>query len=149
MIPSLSVLANKSTTPPPPPPPPPPISASISARTVSKTGFSSAAATAIYELNLNGNVYNHAGLNLEVWLDSGVNTDFQSRATAVSGDPVTGTLGTWQALSTTRSWSITASAGGVDDFSGTILVEIRLSASPFTVLTSANITLAANSVSTA
>lgn len=146
MIPSLSVLASFSAGPPPPPPPPPPgPSASINDRTVSKFGNGADPATASYELNSNGNVYNHAGTNLEAWLDSGVNADFQSRATFAGGDALDGgTLNTWQALSSSRAWVQTAAAGQLE--TTTLTIEIRLSASPFTVLDSASITITADNV---
>lgn len=148
MIPSVSVLANFTGTsgggggggggg----------VAASISSRTVSKIVASGFSATATYQLNNNGNVYNHGGVNLETWLDSGVNTNFDVRATLASGDALTsGTLGTWQALSTTREWSLTAAVDLTK--SSTLTVEIRNS-STLAVLTTATINLSAESISDA
>jgi hypothetical protein len=119
------------------------VAASISNRTVQRLRLDGGTATATYELNNNGNVYNHLGTNLEAWLDSGVNSDFDVRATFVSGDTLaSGTLGTWQVLSTTRSWSLTAVSG--ETKSTTLTVEIRNS-STLAVLTTATISLSAES----
>lgn len=116
---------------------------SISARTVSHVSVVGDPVTASYQLNLNGNVYNHLNTVLETWLDSGVNSSFEVRATQTSGDAITGTFGTWMVLSISRSWSIHADAGQ-GGFLGTMLIEIR-NASTLTVLDSASINLSVTS----
>ena len=117
------------------------VAASIDDRTVSKSTINGTPASASYALNSNGNVYNHAGTNLETWLDSGVNTNFDCRATLVGGDTLSaGTLNTWQALSSSRSWALTADVD--EDKSTTLTIEIRNS-STLAVLDSATITLTA------
>lgn len=121
------------------------LAASIDDRTVPKTVGAAGTATASYELNSDGKVYNHNAVNLEVWRDSGVSADFEARATLTAGSALfSGTVGTWQVLSTTRTWSQQAT-GGVGLVSSTLLIEIRLAASPFTVLDSASIIINATS----
>lgn len=52
-------------------------------------------------------------------------SQFEIRATSSSGDaPTTGTLGTWESLSTSRSWTLYSEV--IDEvLSGTVLLEIR------------------------
>lgn len=63
---------------------------------------------------------------------------YECRATLQSGTSPSGTLNTWLALTSNRSWSLTRTTVGT--VSCVILVEIRLGS---TVLASANITLEA------
>lgn len=80
------------------------------------------------------------------WLLWGANSAYESRATLVSGTLSSGTTGTWQVLSTTRAWNVSASigaGGGNANKTCTILVEIR-DASTLLVLASDNITLTAD-----
>jgi hypothetical protein len=78
------------------------------------------------------------------WLDptTSAPSDYEIRATLSSGT-VSGTFGTWQALTSTRSWSVSASGGGGASQSGTILIEIRKGGG--SVLDSATFTLSADS----
>lgn len=114
----------------------------IADRLVYKGGGGVGTVTASINYNSTGITTNHAGVTLETWLVSGVNSDYQIRATFQSGDAVTGTFGTWQLLSTNRQWSIAATTPANN--LGTFLIEIRLAASPNTVLDSATITLNAD-----
>ena len=98
-------------------------------------------ATATYTLQSGGNVVNHNSLLLEQWLLKGAAGDYEARATVLSGDPPnSGTLNTWLALSTTRSWSQTQTTPGVR--SGEITVEIR-DATTLAILDSATINITA------
>lgn len=69
------------------------------------------AASGSYQLNADGKVYQvlqGTPLLMETWLLSGVNTDYQARATLVSGDtPTIGTLNVWTALNVSQSWGFT------------------------------------------
>lgn len=60
------------------------------------------------------------GISGYTWLVSGVNSDYQIQATLVSGSITSGTFGTWQTLSTTRTWSLTrtiiGTTTGIVDF---------------------------------
>lgn len=76
------------------------------------------------------------------WRLAGLSSDFEIRCTVVSGS-VSGTTGSWLALSTTRDWSIIDSSDNGEDVFAEITLEIRLAAPPNTVLTSANWTMTA------
>ena len=70
------------------------------------------------------------------WLTSGANTDFEVWCTVNSGTLTTGTAtGEWLALSSSREWNI-AVPSGFNFKEANITLQIRLSASPFTVLDS-------------
>jgi hypothetical protein len=80
------------------------------------------------------------------WMRVGPNSAYEARATLVSGTLSSGTVGTWQVLSTTRSWTVTSSVGGGGGHAGkdcTILVEIR-DASTLVVIDSDNIALSSD-----
>lgn len=111
---------------------------SITDRIVTKGGNATTTVTASYALNSDGTVRNQNSTLLETWLQSGAASDFEARATSQSGFVPTGTMGTWQGLGTTRTWSLSAAAGS--DKSGTFLIEIR-DVLTQTVLDQASITL--------
>lgn len=101
--------------------------------------------TAGYRLNTSGAAQalnNGVATTLETWRLSGVTADYEARATAVSGSVSGGTVGSWIALTTSPEWTVTRTVSGTYK-EATITVEIRLSASPFTVLDSAQITISA------
>jgi hypothetical protein len=114
--------------------------ASIDDRTVLKGGAGVSTISAIYTLNANGNVYNQDSSLLEAWLDSGSAANFQASAHLQSGSLTSGSLDTWQALTTTRSWVRDAPAG--QNKTAVIVVTIR-DAATLVELTSATITLSA------
>jgi hypothetical protein len=107
--------------------------------------FDSTSAEVTYRLSNSG--ISQKGLNatfstLETWLKAGAAGDYQARVTAISGEGLTsGTIGTWETLSTTREWARLETASVTS--TAVFLVEIRLTAAPFTVLDSATITLSA------
>lgn len=118
---------------------------SITDRTFGATGAGDQTAT--YRLNSSGIVergINASYTTLETWLLGGSAADYETRATLVSGVITSGTLSTWLSLSTTEKWSVFATAGGSQ--SAVLTIEIRLAASPFTVLDSATITITANAL---
>lgn len=84
-------------------------------------------ATAAYEARSDGTVYRTNGNNtlvfLENWLAFGVTSNYEIKATVLSGDAPTGTLGSWLALSSNRAWTLSQSAVG--DTTCTLLIEIR------------------------
>lgn len=97
-------------------------------------------ATATYTLNSSGAGTRTGGAGW-TWLTSGLNSDVEVRATLVTGtNPTSGTMATWQALSTTRSWANAVTVPGAK--STDILVEIRR-VSDQVVIDSATITLSA------
>lgn len=75
------------------------------------------------------------------WLASGLNSDFESRATLLTGTLTSGTTGTWQVLSTSREWTVAfTGANGNKECSFTL--EIRR-VSDSVVVATATITLRA------
>lgn len=131
-----------ASPPPPPPPPPPPSSSgptvSIINQDVSVVGDATVNITAKYVLNLDGKVYDNANTILENWLDSGLASGCQARATLVTGALSSGTVNTWLVLSTTRSWSRVSAPGANNTCE--ILIEIR-DANTLVVLDSASVYL--------
>jgi hypothetical protein len=121
------------------------ISASIIDRSILSSGVSGTR-VAGYKLTAAGQVQTRNGLAAaayanvgETWLLAG--SGFEVRATLSSGTaPTTGTLNTWQALSSDRFWE--QSRAGTPNLQCVLLIEIRDAASG-TVLDSANITLEA------
>lgn len=71
-------------------------------------------------------------------------SDYEVLATQVSGDAISGTMGSWLSLSADRSWSISASAsaGSLLNRSGVVRLQIR-KAGTTTVLATGDITLSA------
>lgn len=86
-------------------------------------------AEARYRLNSSGVEQTYTSTNLAyttvgTWLVSGTNSQFEVRATAVSGTVTSGTMNTWQALSTSREWNVTKTfSSGVK--LAVITIEIR------------------------
>lgn len=119
---------------------------SISDTTSAVIKFPPNTATAGYRLASDGIAYrrNVSGSYVAIasqWMTSGAVADYESRATLVSGSTPTGTFGSWQALSSARTWEISTSSGIV---TSVFTVEIRL-ASSGVVLDSATISLEAES----
>ena len=73
------------------------------------------ASRALVEFNTDGTQYRQEGsaakASMGSWLKTGVVGDYQIRATLTSGPSPTGTVGSWLALSTTRTWSASAPSG--------------------------------------
>ena len=93
--------------------------------------FDASSATAGYRLDSDSSAYrtNSSGTYVAIggeWRLQGVVADYEARATLVSGSSPTGTLGSWLALSSDRTWSIT-STSGYDTC--TLTIEIRSAAS--------------------
>jgi hypothetical protein len=121
-------------------------SVNISDHTLNKIGNGSSTAVASISYNSSGTTTSHTGATLETWLVSGAAGDFEIRATLQSGStPSTGTMDTWQALSTSRAWTLDILIGDTD--TSTFLIEIR-DATSLAVLDSASITLKGNNTGT-
>lgn len=102
---------------------------------------------AVFRLNSDGTVYygdNGSYVPQYAWRQSGASADYEARVTINYG-PVSGTSGSWLALSTTRNWSVSDVTGGFEDENGQIFVEIRDVATS-TVRASATVNLLANQV---
>lgn len=93
---------------------------------VSASGGTIGGATANYDVVNDGNEKGDFGgiyATIGPWLLVGAVGDYEVRFTHVSGDPPTGTFGSWLVLSTTRGVSLSAGIGEID--TAQVLVEIR------------------------
>jgi hypothetical protein len=100
-------------------------------------------ATAGYKLLSTGAVQTKGAsyADQETWLLAGLNSDCECRATYQSGDALsTGTMDTWEVLSSTRTWTLVATSGL--EKNNTTLIEIRR-ASSGVVLDSCTVTFSA------
>lgn len=79
------------------------------------------------------------------WLFSGAASDYEVRFTVTAGSTPTGSAtSTWLNMGTTRFWAITDTTTIGGAVTCTATVEVRLAASPFTVLDTASVFLSAN-----
>lgn len=78
----------------------------------------------------------------DTWLQAGVNSDYEVRVTVNSGSLTAGSTGTWLPMTSTRDWYVADSAGTFP--TANITLELRLAASPFTVLASSTHILTAS-----
>jgi len=106
-------------------------------------------ATAGVRMNTSGiqeRLINVTYTNMGSWRGSGTSADFEVRCTLDSGTLDSGTTGTWLSMSSSREWwcRVGPSAGFATQ-TASITLEIRLAASPFTVLDSSSHTLTAGS----
>lgn len=115
----------------------------LNAATVSENG--TAVQTTSYRISSDGFVYhgdNGAYTSRYRWTAEPV-TNYEARVTLVSGDSPSGsTVGSWLALSTTRTWSIVASIANDGSVFSTLSVEIR-DATSLAVVATATITIIA------
>lgn len=84
--------------------------------------------TAGISIGSNGAFYTYihnAAIETSKWITPQTNmSDYEVRATLSSGDTPTGTFDTWQALTASRTWTLTSTV--VDEtLSATVLIEIR------------------------
>ena len=82
-------------------------------------------ATATYSLT-SGGLETATGASSSTWLLSGAASDYDVRATVVSGTLTTGTTGSWLNLGTTRTWTKvrTSNISGIDTVSLTIEISL-------------------------
>lgn len=110
--------------------------------TTASSSRSIGTATAAYEARSDGTVYRTNGNNtlvfLENWLAFGSTSNYEIKATLISGTAPTGTLGSWSSLGTTRTWAL--SQGIVGDTTCTLSIEIRNAVS-LSVVDTATVTL--------
>ena len=108
---------------------------------VSSTGAGSQTAT--YTLESDGDVMSDSTIFGPVdegdWITpkASAPSDYEARATLDSGDTPTGTLNSWQALTSNRAWSLTQSTTGSKQ--AILTIEIRKGSGP--ALASATVTL--------
>ena len=110
------------------------------APTNASAGYSLTSAGVINEITVSGGT-----VSLGNWITPTVfaGAAYEVRATEVSGTVSTGTVGSWLALSSTRTWTRARVVAGSD--SVVLTIEIRLAASG-AVLDSATVTLTAEKV---
>jgi hypothetical protein len=78
------------------------------------------------------------------WMQGGASSEYEARMTMVSGSFSSGSgAGTWLNLGTTRSWTRNESRNGFFTSTATATLEVRMAASPFTVLDTCTVTLTA------
>jgi len=100
-----------------------------------------------YRLDSDGSAYRRLGSTAYTaisgeWLLTGSNSDYEARATLVSGStPSTGTLDSWLGLGTDRTWTLTSTSSA----QSVLTIEIR-DATTLEVLDSATITLETESL---
>jgi len=77
------------------------------------------------------------------WMSGGSGSDYDAMMTTVSGTLTTGTAGTWQNLGTSRTWGRNETRNGnyTSTYVGTL--QVRMAASPYTVLSTTTVTLEA------
>jgi hypothetical protein len=118
----------------------------VSITDTSDNALGAAPVSAGYQINTNGSVYPTSTLvAYETWLVRGATSDYQARATLVSGtSPADGNaLSTWFSCSTSPTWILTKRSGAAGSSVSCVLtIEIRDAASG-TVLDSATVTLSA------
>lgn len=102
-------------------------------------------AAASYVLTSSGLIQDQYGNTVEAWLlGGGTASNYEVRATAVSGSVTSGTMGSWLSCGTTQSWTVANSAMDNSTISASFTISIRL-ASSGVVQDTATITLAAES----
>ena len=118
----------------------------ISNATPYGTAVSPTNATATYSLESDGDIVhgNGAGTDQGDWIAPKRNFgNYEVRATETGGTVTTGTVGSWLALSSTRSWTKTRTSDSPGTDSVTLTVEIRKGA---VILDTATITIEAEVV---
>lgn len=118
----------------------------ISNETATKTKTDGTAATASFTFNTDRTVKDQDGANLDAqWITSGYTVgNYSIRVTVNSGTTPVGTLNTWLALSSARTWSLTDAAGAAGTKTCSLKVEIKENATG-TILDTATYTLTADS----
>jgi hypothetical protein len=111
---------------------------SIDDQAIGDSQVASAAVSIAYKSNRD--VIDQTAAVLETWVDSGLGSNYEIRATLQSGiNPTSGTMGAWLPLSSDRTWTLARSTVGINN--SQFLIEIRLSGQT-TALDSATISLA-------
>jgi hypothetical protein len=111
---------------------------SVNIDSVNVIEIGSSPATALYELQSNGQIVYTNQFGTEFWVNPpSAAADYEVRATLISGDTPTGTLNTWLNLGTTRTWLLMAASTALRC---SLTIEIRRSGGT-TVLDSAQIDL--------
>lgn len=113
-------------------------------RTVTDTATSPANATAGVKVDSDGYLYTLVGSTYtqrELWLLGGTAAEFDCRWTNTAGAITAGTAGTWQTCASDQGFNLAYSSDTPGTSSCTGTLEIRMAASPNTVMASASYTL--------
>ncbi len=113
---------------------------SISDNEITDSAQSPGGAEAFYELQSDGDMLSTDGLGADWLVGSVTGSNYECRATIVSGTLSSGTAGSWLALSSDRRWTVTRSSLGTKTC--TFTLEIGL-AGANTALDTATITISA------
>lgn len=118
----------------------------INNETISKVNTDGTAATASFTFRTDRTVRDQDNAVLDsAWVSSGATVgNYSIRVTVTSGSTPTGTVGSWLALSSNRTWSLTDAAGAAGTKSSTLKVEIKDNASGV-ILDTATYTMTADS----
>ena len=117
---------------------------------VNDTGFFSPATVQV-TISSAGNIYEYEGGSLQrttKWLYAGHQADYDVRFTQTLfsmdfGATYSGTANTWLNLGSSRVWWINQPDGGFNWSSWTGYIEIRMNASPQTIISNGNMTMSA------
>lgn len=105
-------------------------------------------ASAEYQLNVDGTAYGIVSLGgtyaIEAWCNPAIYyANYEVLATLLSGTLDSGTTGSWQALTASRSWANSTTAAAVNT---SLSLAIRAVSNPGVVLASANVNLSSEIV---
>lgn len=95
-------------------------------------------------LNNDGTYTSGSGGSSGTWRGGGASSEYDARLTLTSGALTGGTLATWLNLGTSRTWSCNETRDGYYSSAFTGTLEIRMAASPYTVLSTTTVTLQAD-----
>lgn len=102
-------------------------SVQLTGQTVSAGATSPSTATASYSVAntglVRGQVNADPATTIETWLLSGASSSYDVRATIISGSVSTGTIGAWENLATTRTWTRARTLTGFSSVS--LSIELR------------------------
>lgn len=113
---------------------------SISDESVTDEQISPSSSTAFFELQSDGDTLTSMGAGSDWLIGSTTGSNYECRATLVSGTLSSGTTGSWIALSSDRRWTVTRSSLGIKPC--TFTLEIGLAGANIALAT-AEITITA------
>lgn len=118
--------------------------ASLLPSTINGNDFAISPTDAVVTLTLsNAGTWTCTGGGSGTWQSGGAASDYEAMMTTISGTLSSGTAGSWLNLGTSRSWARNETRNGFfsSTYQGTL--QVRMAASPFTVLSSTTVTLLA------
>lgn len=100
-------------------------------------------ASVLFYVNNNG-TWSMTGGGSGTWMAGGTASEYEARWTTTSGALSSGTASTWLNLGTTRAWGRNETRNGYYSSSVTGTFEVRMAASPYTVLSTTTVTMTAD-----